>query len=132
MREQLPEKLSPFGRTRTGKLGGPLSLISPLQTSRSYETDLTKALDEIGYFPASARRASGESVEDFNARRKRDGAEEETFLRDLLSGGEWAWQFVSNDARSEFETTGDRAELVRSALRNYKSARTRERKSNRE
>jgi hypothetical protein len=130
LRQGLPEKVSPFGRVRTGKSGGVMSLLSPFQTSRSYESPLTQALDEVGYFPAPARRGAGEAPTDFVSRRKEEGAQEQVFLQELLSGSPWAWQFVSNDARDKFEETGDKAALVRSALASYKSARTRERKAN--
>lgn len=125
LRSTLPEKISPFGRTRTGGGGGLLSLVSPLRTSQSYATPLTEALDDIGYFPIPSRRRAGEDVQQYNTRRKSEGRDESAFLEALLSNDPTALRFITDNEMRQFNETGDEAELVRAALKNYRAARSR-------
>lgn len=127
-REELPAKVSPFGRIRSSGPGGLESLVTPLRTTVSQATPLTETMEDIGYFPAPSprRKKEGEVVEQYNLRRMAEGPQEKAFLEALLAGDESAWQFVSRQAQEEYVTTQDAAELVKSALRSYRSARTRE------
>lgn len=130
-RETLPAKVSPFGRIRSSGPGGLESLVTPFRTTVSQETPLTQALSDIGYFPATPprSRAEGETVSAYNLRRLAEGPQDRGFLEALLSGDEAAWQFVSPQAEEEYAATQDAAELVRSALRSYRAARTREQRN---
>lgn len=127
-RETLEAKVSPFGRIRSSGPGGLESLVTPLRTTVSQETPLTRALSEIGYFPSTPprNRNEGETLEMYNLRRLAEGPQDRGFLEALLAGDEAAWQFVSPQAQEEYETTQNAAELVRAALRSYRAARTRE------
>lgn len=130
-RETLQPKISPFGRVRSSGPGGLTSLVTPFRTTMSQATPLTEALGDIGYFPAPSPRqkAEGERVSDYALRRQAEGPQEEAFLTRLLSGDEAAWQFVSPEAEQAFAETQDAAELVKAALRSYRSARTREQRN---
>jgi hypothetical protein len=129
-REQLPAKISPFGRVRSSGPGGLESLVTPFRTTISQATPLTQALEEVGYFPATPTRnkAEGETPEMYRARRMAEGPQEQAFLERLLSGDDAAWQFVSEEAEQDYAETQNAAELVRAALRSYRAARTREQK----
>lgn len=130
-RETLPAKISPFGRIRSSGPGGLESLVTPFRTTVSQESPLTQALSEVGYFPATRprKRAEGETASAYNLRRLAEGPQDRGFLEALLSGNEDAWQFVSPQAEEDYAATQDAAELVRSALRNYRAARSREQRN---
>ena len=130
-RETLQPKIAPFGRVRSSGPGGLTSLVTPFRTTVSQATPLTEALGDIGYFPAPSprRKAEGERVGSYALRRQAEGPQEEAFLTMLLSGDAAAWQFVSPEAEQAFAETQDAAELVKAALRSYRSARTREQKT---
>lgn len=126
-RETLPAKVSPFGRIRSSGPGGLESLVTPFRTTVSQESPLTQALSGTGYFPSTPprNRADGETVGGYNLRRLAEGPQDKAFLEALLSGNEEAWQFVSPQAEEEYAATQNAAELVKAALRSYRSARTR-------
>ena len=126
-REMLPAKVSPFGRTRTSGAGGLEGILSPLRTSQSYATPLTQALEEVGYFPVPSRRdrQAGETTEAYGIRRQAEGPQEEAFLAALFANDPRAMEFVSDQSIEDYNQTGDAAELVRRALTNFRSTRSR-------
>jgi hypothetical protein len=70
-------------------------------------------------------RQAGETTEAYGIRRQAEGPQEEAFLAALFANDPRAMEFVSDQSIEDYNQTGDAAELVRRALTNFRSTRSR-------
>lgn len=150
-RWNVPAQVGPLGEV-TPRANPFAALLSPTRPQVMNTDPLHQALDQIGFYPTAAQKLRQDSPEsygrlaerfgaenvrpmldedesyaDYSVRRQQEGAAEQSLLDAVLAGDPAGWRYVGDNARKEFQETGDWRVPLRAALSAQRRAVTTER-----